>query len=211
MKRILVVALLMLATAAWGDEITFTFVNLDKSIFAANATELSFGDAENVLITNNTNGKSLALASTDTGHTGSATSFVVGPPLEADYSAGGAASVSVETGGHVFLSGAMDNLGRLEANYPNAAGAFLSRFAVESVDPAILAELGASGTVAPEGSVSLTLAETHLIGSTLHATLGGGEFTIETLPVTTVPEPATLLMFGLGIAGTALLGRRHWE
>lgn len=199
MKRLLALALLTFATTLMADEITFTFVNLSNATFSADAAGLQFANAVNIVATNADNGKQVTLTALDSGHTGAATMFAAGPPLEADYAGAGAGSALVATGSTVFLSGTMLDDGRLEANYPDKAGAFLSRFHVDAVDPAILLELGTTAQWAPEGSLSLTLAETAFDGTTLHATLGGGEFTITTVPVTVVPEAATLLLYGLGL------------
>lgn len=211
MRKLIVLALLGYSLSGWADEITFTGVNFAGSTFQASAAGLSFQNVVNVLVTDNTTGKSVMLLSVQSGNTGASTDFVPGPPLEADYLAGGAGSVLIASGGHTYLSGSMEDSGRLEAEYPNRAGAFLSRFNVSFVDPAVLAELGTSTHFAPEGSVSLTIGETSFDGTTLHATLGGSQVTIETEPVTVVPEAATLLLFGMGMTCTALIGRRNWQ
>lgn len=211
MRKLLVVALLSLGTLAMADEVTWTCVNFSHTSFSATAAGLQFASCVNVLVTNNSNGKSVMLFASDSGKTGAATSFAPGPPLEADYTGAGAGSVLVATGSTTFLSGTMLDDGRLEANYPDKAGAFLSRFHVDSVDPTILLELGTTTKWAPEGSVSLTLAETSFDGVTLNATLGGAEFTIETVPVTTVPELGTMFLFGAGLGMMTLYMRRRLE
>lgn len=208
MKKYLLMAVLSLSSFAFGDEITFSFVNLSNATFSASASELQFANAVNVLVTDNSNGKSMTLTALDSGNTGTSTRFAAGPPLEADYLGSGANSALVAASGHVFLSGTMEDSGRLEAAYPDKPGAFLSRFLVTTVDPAILAELGTGPRWAPEGSVSLTLAETSFDGTTLTATLGGGEFTITTEAA--VPETATLLLFGTGLLMTMAGAKRYW-
>lgn len=190
-------------TAGVADEVTFTFVNLSNATFSASAQGLEFGQAVNVLVTDNNTGKSVMLTALDSGSTGPAHAFLPGPPLIADYSGAGPDSILAAASGHVFLSGSMADSGRLEADYPNKAGAFLSRFHVDFVDPAVLTELGTVPHWAPEGSVSLTLAQTSFDGTTLNGTLGGGDFTI-----TTVPEPATFMLFGTGILLSGLIARR---
>lgn len=185
-----------------ADEVTFTFVNLSNATFEADKGQLVFGNAVNVLVTDNTNGKSMTLTALDSGNTGAATHFAPGPPLQADYSGSGPASALVAASGHVFLSGTVLDGGRLEADYPDKAGAFLSRFHVDIVDPAVLTSLGTSTHFSPDGSVSLTLAETSFDGTTLHAVLGGGEFTITTeAPVPESPSAILLMIGGTVIAG----------
>lgn len=208
MKKVLFLALLASTSLLYADEITFTGVNFAGSTFSASAAGLSFGNVVNVLVTDNTTGKSIMLLSVQSGSTGTATDFVPGPPLIADYNGAGANSVLVMTGGHTYLSGAMEDSGRLEAEWPNRAGAFLSRFNVSFVDPAVLTELGTSTRFAPEGSVSLTLGETAFDGTTLHATLGGSQITIETQAVTVVPEVRSLFLYGTGILVCLLPLRR---
>lgn len=193
------------ATLSFADEITFTAVNLSHSTFSADDVALMFGNAINVLVTDNTTGKSIMLLSVQSGNTGPATDFVPGPPLIADYSAAGANSVLIASTGTTYLSGDMQDSGRLEADYPDKAGAFLSRFHVDFVSPTILLELGTSTHFAPEGSVSLTVAETSFTDGILNATLGGSQITIETQPP--VPEPTTVL-FWLG--GTLIAGS-YWS
>lgn len=209
MKKILLLALLALASAVMADEITFTFVNFSQSTFSASSSELQFANAINVLVTNNSNGKSLMLTAVDSGNTGEATDFTGGPPLTADYNGSGTNSALITSNGHTFLSGEMADSGRLEAEWPNRAGAFLSRFHVSFIDPAILTELDAGNRVEPEGSVSLTLAETQFNGTTLTATLGGGEYTITTTSI--IPEPASLLCFGTGLGLMTLWARKLWR
>lgn len=198
MKKRCLLLCLTLAVSAWADEITFTAINFSHSTFSATAGELQFGNAINIAVTDNSTGKSIMLLGpVQSGSTGAATDFVPGPPLVADYSAGGADSVLVESPGHTFLSGVMNDSGRLEADYPDKAGAFLSRFRVTSLDPAILADLGVKGTVRPEGSVSLTLGQTSFDGTTLDATLGGSQITIETQAP--VAEVSTMFLFATGV------------
>lgn len=211
MKRVLLVGILGLAAmAAQADQVTFTCVNFSHSTFSATAAELQFANCVNVLVTDNSTGKSEMLLAVDSGNTGAATDFKPGPPLEADYLGSGAGSALIAASGHTYLTGTMADGGRLEANYPNAAGAFLSRFHVDFVDPAVLTALGSPTHWAPDGSVSLTLAETSFDGTTLHATLGGGEYTITTLAAA-VPEvpTGTMLLFGIGLSSVALAGRRR--
>lgn len=205
MKRLLLLILLGLATASVADEITFTFVNLSNATFSASAAGLEFGQGVNVLVTDNNNGKSVMLTALDSGNTGASTHFDVGPPLVVDYSGSGPDSALVAASGHTFLSGAMADSGRLEANYPDAAGAFLSRFHVSFVDPAILTSLGTSTRWAPDGSVSLTLAQTDFDDGVLHARLGGGEFTITT--EAPVPEVTTWLLW----LGGGLITMAYWR
>ena len=199
MKRFLLLIMLGLSVAAYGDEITCTGINFAHSSFSASDTGLTFGNPVNVLCTNNTTGKDTMLISIQSGSTGAATAFAPGPPLVADYSHGGADSVLIASGGTTFLSGIMEDSGRLEAEYPDRAGAFLSRFTVTFVNPIILTDLGLPSTtrIAPEGSVSLTVGETSFTDGILSATLGGSQITIETEPA--VPETATLILFGTGI------------
>ena len=198
MKRSLLLILLGLSIAAYGDEITCTGINFAHSSFSASAAGLALGNAVNVLCTDNTTGKDAMLISIQSGSTGASTDFVPGPPLTADYSHGGTNSVLIASGGTTFLSGIMEDSGRLEAEWPNRAGAFLSRFHVTSVDPTILTDLGLPSTthIAPEGSVSLTIGETSFNGTTLDATLGGSQITIETQSA--VAEPLTMVLFGTG-------------
>lgn len=213
MRRTLAVALLalgILGGSAKADEVTWTCVNFSQSTVSGSAGGFQFSNCINVLVTNNTNGDSVMLTAIDSGSTGMSTHFDPGPPLEADYAGAGAGSVLVEANGHVFLAGHMEDGGRLEANYPDKAGAFLSRFVVDTVDPAVLAQLGTGPRWAPEGSVSLTLAETTFDGVTLGGTLGGGEFTITT-QAAVVPEVATLFLYGTGLMAIMLAGRRYWR
>lgn len=211
MKKLLAIAGLLIALFVGvcnADEVTFTFLNFGASSFAASSTGLTFGNAINVLVTDNNNGHSMTLAAVDSGFTGSASTFTAGPPLVAIFGAAGANSVLIESGSHVFLSGAMDPENELEAEYPDRAGAFLSRFSVSFVDPAVLSGLGTSTKFAPDGSVSLTLGETSFGDGKLDATLGGGAVTIET---TTVPEPSALILLILGsiMSGTYIAKRKE--
>lgn len=203
-KGLLLLMLLPVALAA--DEITFTFVNLSNATFSASASGLAFSQAVNVLVSDNNTGKSVMLTALDSGNTGASTDFTVGPPLVVDYLGSGTNSALVATGTRTFLAGEMADSGRLEANYPDGAGAFLSRFHVSFVDPTILTELGTSTHWEPDGSVSLTLAETHFADGVLTATLGGGEFTITT--TAPVSEPLTMLLMG---SGGALLAFYQWR
>lgn len=209
MKKILAVALLGLATTVWADEVTWTCVNFAQSSVSGSATEFQFANCINVLVTNNTNGKSVMLTAVDSGNTGTSTDFTAGPPLVADYNGSGPRSILVTSNGHDFLTGEMADSGRLEAQWPDRAGAFLSRFHVTFVDSAVLAELGTGPRWEPEGSVSLTLAETAFNGTTLTGTLGGGEYTITTTGIT--PEVATLFLYGTGLTAIMLAGRRYWR
>lgn len=208
MKKLALLAVLFAAFVARADEITFTFVNLALASFSASAAELQFAGGSNVIVTDNSTGKSVILLSTASGHTGTATDFVAGPPLIGDYNGAGAGSVLVATGSTAFLSGSMEDSGRLEAEWPNRAGAFLSRFLVNSVASSVLVSLGlpADTVIAPEGSVALTIAQTRFDGTTLTGTLGGGQITIETVPA--VPEPAGIGFAGLGMVVIAILVRR---
>lgn len=190
------IALLALSVAGFASQITFTFLNFNNATFGASQDQLMFGGAINVLVTNNSNGDSMTLAAVDSGNTGHSTHFDPGPPLIVDYLGSGANSVLIESGSHVFLAGSMEDSGRLEAEYPDRAGAFLSRFNVSFVDPAVLAALGSSTKFAPEGSVSLTVADTSFDGMKLDATLGGGSVTIET--VAPVPELSPIALIGSG-------------
>lgn len=197
MKRlVLLVCLALLASLplAANDIVTFSFVNTDSSFFSATASVLTFGNAQNVLVTDNTTGKEIVLNSIDSGNTGSATHVDVGPPLVIDYNGSGPGSVLIASGGHTYLSGMMDNEGRLEAEYPGGAGAFLSRFTPTFVDPAILTALGAPTTFSKDASVSLTLEQSEFDGTRLSSILGGGSITIET-----TPEPDTLALMGTGL------------
>lgn len=205
MKLAALVLLAASSLAAFGDEITFTAVNLSHATFTGSDVALMFGNAINVLVTDNTTGKSEMLLGVQSGNTGSATHFDPGPPLIADYLGSGAASVLIASTGHIFLSGEMADSGRLEADYPDKAGAFLSRFHVTSVDPAILVSLGTSTNFAPEGSVSLTVAQTSFNNGTLSATLGGSQITIETQPAV-VPETSGILLW----AGGTLIAGLYW-
>lgn len=209
-KALLLVVLSASATMAYADIVTFTFLDFNTATFSATASGLSFANATNVLVTDNTTGKSMTLTAIDSGNTGTATHFDPGPPLIVDYLGSGPNSVEIESGGHVFLSGSMDNEGRLEAEYPNKAGAFLSRFTPSFVDPAILTALGTSTHFTNDASVSLTLAQTSFDGKMLDATLGGGAVTIET--TTATPEPASLSLVGGGlllISGLFRKGKTH--
>lgn len=212
-KWMMVIGLLICGIGAWGDEVTWTCVNFSHSTVSGSAAEFQFTNCVNVLVTDNSTGKSAMLAAFDSASTGAAHDFVAGPPLVADYGPGGANSVLIATGGTTFLSGAMEDSGRLEAGWPDRAGAFLSRFAVGFVDPAVLESVGSPTDWAPEGSVSATLAETTFDGTTLGGVLGGAEFTITTEAVSVIPEPATLflLVFGMGALLAARQARRNWR
>lgn len=201
MKKFFVVALLS-ALPALADEVTFTAVNFANSTFSASSSSLMFGNAVNVLVTDNTTGKSVMLLSIQSGNTGASTDFTAGPPLIADYMGSGAQSVLIASSGHTYLTGDMADSGRLEAEWPDRAGAFLSRFHVDFVDPAVLKELGTGPRWAPEGSVSLTFAQTAFDGTTLDATLGGSQITIETEGI--IPEPGCLWLMATGMFLTSL-------
>lgn len=203
MRKLFVLALLLYSLPVLCDEITWTCVNFSHSTVSGSAAGFQFANCVNIQVTDNTTGKSVTLLASDSAHTGAATNFVPGPPLVADYAGGGVNSALVANSGHTFLSGAIEDSGRLEAEWPDRAGAFLSRFAVSFVDPAVLTELGSPTHWEPEGSVSATLAETTFDGTTLGGTLGGGEFTITTTSV--VPETTTLLLFGTGMMLCSLL------
>lgn len=209
MRKCLALALLLYSLPALCDEVTWTCVNFSQTTVSASAAGLQFANCVNVLVTDNNNGHSIMLFALGSGSTGAATSFTPGPPLIADYNGAGADSVLVATGGHTFLSGTMEDSGRLEAEWPDRAGAFLSRFNVTFVDSTVLTELGTSAHWEPEGSVSLTLAETTFDGTTLGGTLGGGQFTITTTGV--VPENASLFLFGTGMAVATVGVRRYWR
>lgn len=198
--RILACSLLLTALCS-ADVVTFTFLNFNAASFAGSPADMAFGNAVNVLVTDNTNGHNMFLTSFDSGFTGAALLFSPGPPLVADYGAAGAGSVLVRNGGTTFLSGEMSRGGHLEADYPNEAGGFASRFLVTFVDPAILTALGTTTKVDPDGSVVLTFDQTAFNGTTLTGVLGGGSITIETA----APVPETSSLF-LALAGLLVCG-----
>lgn len=212
LRKFFAVALLSLSAIAvvWADEVTFTGVNFGHSTLTATAGGLQFANVINVLATDNSTGKSVMLLSIQSGNTGASTDFVAGPPLVADYLGSGAGSVLVASNGHTFLSGMMEDSGRAEAEYPDRAGAFLSRFLVNFVDPAVLTELGTSTHWKPEGSVSLTFAQTRFDGAsgTLDAVLGGSQITIETTGITPEVTPLWLLVTGMFLTSLAVKARR---
>lgn len=192
---------LFFGSYAAADVVTFTYLNLTGASFTASASGLAFGNAVNVLATDNTNGHNMILTALDSGSTGTSFAFLPGPPLTADYLGAGPGSVLVKNGGTTFLSGSMSLGGHLEADYPNEAGGFASRFIVNFVDPSILTALGTTTTVDPDGSIVLTFDQTAFNGTTLTGVLGGGSITIET----SAPVPETSSIF-LAITGLLVCG-----
>lgn len=189
-----------------ADELTFNFVNLSNATFIASSSGLSFGNATNIQVTDNSTGSSFTFVSLDSGFTGAATFLSVSPLYEAEYGPGGSGSVMIATGGTTFLSGTMDDKSRFGADYPNGSGAFLGEFHVTFLNPVILSDLGLSGDkIDPIGSVSLTVGETSLSGTTLNGVLGGGAVTIE---VTPIPETSSILLLPTGLLVCGLYIRK---
>jgi hypothetical protein len=198
-KRVLLLtaALLFISSLALADELTVTVVGQTgiAADITAGPSGMVAGPANAVLVTDITTGKSFTLSDTFNASAGPSTSIHITPTnYTSFFSAGGANSVSVSN----VVMGMMDPASEITAVLPGGAGSFSGEFDVSFFSPAILAEFGLSNAhVSPSGSVGITFVETGLSGQDLTGKIGGASTTV--LTVTTVPEPATLLLWGSGL------------
>jgi hypothetical protein len=192
---------LLIVSAAFADQITFNFTS---SPLTAQASGLAFGPSTIILVRDDNTGNSTTISATASGTTGTATSFIVGPPLVASFSNGGPGSIIIEDSmGHVFLEGSILGASTLGSSYPDGVGHFGSNITVTEVAPGVLAALGLGTGFDSMGSISLTLGSADFTGGILTAEVGGGTVTIETPPP--VPETLTLVLMGSGLV---ILARR---
>lgn len=205
MKRAVLALLVLAATATFADDITFNFgsngtsVNLTSFVTGMTASTLNVSVSD-------THGLMFPLPGVVDASTGDATSVTItAGSYIATYGEGG--SVTITEGGVTLLSGSpMFARSNLSSNLSENTGSFQGEFNVTSVNPSVLSKFGLGPGFKPDGSFSLTFAESDVIGTELTAVIGGGSVTIET-PAAPTPEAATLLYFG----SAALLVACYWR
>ena len=212
MKKLALLGFLLLvfATCAVADELTFSFILGAPISLTASAAGLSSGPAMNVVVSDTTTGTHFSLAGTFTASTGPATIFHnFGTFIDATYSAGGVNSVLiVDPSNNPLVKGNMEANGAFNTTIPRGTGAFLGMFDVTFVSPAVLAMFGLGPGFLPVGSVAATFVNDNFDGTTVTGRIGGGTVTIQT-PRAVVPESASLGLLGMGLLTTAGVLRRR--
>lgn len=204
MKKIAVLAVLLLASSAFADQITITYGFGGTNSVDASLSGVALGPALNLNVSDQRTGQVFTLGGASASSTGASTSFLVltSPNVVlANFGAGGSNSVLVTDGmGNILISGVMESRGSLVSTYPGGTGGFQGDFTVTSVAPSLLAMFGLGPAFLTDGSVSATYGNANLAGTDhLTAAVGGGSVTIQT--PTPVPEA-----MGLGVIGMVMLG-----
>lgn len=209
MKRVVLALLVLAATAAFADDITFIFSNGgDIANLTSGGPGMFAGPADIVAVSDTVKGLEFPLTATVNASTGIASSITVTlTSYVAIFTSGG--DVTVTEGGTSLLTGSpMFDNSHLSSNLSEDTGSFQGEFNVTSVNPTILAKFGLGPGFKPDGSFSLTFAESNLVGADLTAIIGGGSVTIET-PTAPTPEAATLLYFGMAALTVACYRRKQ--
>lgn len=209
MKKLALLLLLVCAVAR-ADDITFNFGN-GGNVFnlTSAAPGMRAGPAGLLSVSDTVKGLEFPLAGEVNAKTGPASLISVTPTLYiASYGAGG--EVTIFQGGTPLLTGSpMFDRSNLTSNLAEDTGSFQGEFAVTSVNPTILAKFGLGPAFKPDGSFSLTFAESAVSGTDLKAIIGGGSITIETPTVIPEPSTATLLYFGVPVLLVAWYRKRR--
>jgi hypothetical protein len=199
MKRLLLLVVL-LSTALWADEITFTTVG--PGTITSGLSGMSAGPASVVLVTDVTTGKSITLTDTFTSSAGAAHSVTLtGQSYTAFFSSGVGDSVDIpgEVTGNLLDNSELTAI-------VDGAGSFSGEFDVTFLNPMLLKEFGLGPKFSDTGSVGITFHDSDVTGHSLTGNIGGGSTTVLTL-TTPIPEPVSLLLLGTGILVIAKLNR----
>lgn len=202
MKKLMLFTLLVSATYALCDDITFSFIQNGAGVnLTSTAAGMTATDATNLAVSDTALGLEFPLTGFTSASTGPPSSVVITPTSYlAAYSSGG--SVTITEGGVPILTGSpMFDMSHLSSNLSEDTGSFAGEFTVTSVSPAILGMFGLGPKFKPDGSISITFAESNVVGAELFAVIGGGSVTIET--PAPVPEVRSILLL---VSGLVTLG-----
>jgi len=199
------------SSAAYGDAISFTFVG-GKSTPLVTIDEfggISVSSAVLLAITDTDSDNIFYVPGTVDISTGPADSWItastiLGDALSADFSLGGAVTVTSAFCGGVCLSGSANGAGAYLA-IAGGQGSFQGIFQVDFVDPSITTLFGKANQWYITGSDSFSTSNNSfdLESTSATAQLGQGGITFST-----APEPGTLALLGSGVVGLAGLIRR---
>lgn len=190
-------------STARADAITFTFVG--GPLVNIDSTGLSAGPSTVLLISDTKLNLVFSFLGTATLSTGAATSYTsTASTLSAVYGAGGSVLVTSAACGGTCLTGNLNANGAYAAAL-GQTGSFQGLFNVTYVSPVITSMFADPNTWLPVGSDSLNTGHNAFTpgGTTAQADLLGGQISFQT-----IPEPASLALFGTGILGLAGVIRR---
>ncbi len=193
-------------SAARADAITFSFVG--GPLVNVDTTGLSAGPGTVLLISDTKLNLVFSFLGTATLSTGAATSYTAtSTNLNAVYGAGGTVLVTASACGGTCLTGNLNANGAYAA-VAGQTGSFQGLFNVTYVSPVITALFGEPNLWQSVGSDSLDTGHNNFAagGTTATADLLAGQISFQT-----VPEPASLALFGTGILGLAATIRRKLQ
>jgi hypothetical protein len=212
-----VVILVVSASPAFADGISFTFVGVQTTPVATiNQTGVSLGPGALLSVSDTDTNNVFIVPGTVSISTGSAASYVAaGGVLTAQFTPGAGEEVMVQSancvGGSmpgICLEGSLNNNGAY-VGFANSTGSFQAVFQVDYVSPFVTSLFGDSNTWSPTGSDSFSTGSNTFSngGTTDSATVGQGGVTFQTALVT-VPEPGILILLGTGLLAVAGVQRR---